>query len=260
MDVSKLTKEERRALINATLARDRKTQGRSYNDHQISGAEMMLALFGLPAESNPRSMVHYPILTFLLIGITSFISFMCFQNEDYFRALAFFPEEPFRAGGLTLLTCFFVHGGLFHLLSNMYCLFVFGDNVEDVIGMMRYALLLTLATLAGSVLSLLGTDPAAANIPHVGASGGIFGVMVFYLLRFPKSRFTYMFFFQFIRVPAIVVLGLYAFLQITGTFQQLAGEGNVDYLAHLGGGAMGFLFWLMTGRNSADGRESDDWV
>src|SRR5690606_14133498 len=134
------------------------------------------------------------------------------------------PAEKTRFGGLNLLTCFFVHGSLMHLLSNMYCLFIFGDNVEDELGKTRYVLLLVLATLAGSLLS--GAVSGNETIPHVGASGGIFGVMIFYLLAFPRARFTYFFFFQFFRVPASTVLIMYVFFQLFGLAQQLQGLGG----------------------------------
>jgi membrane associated rhomboid family serine protease len=126
---------------------------------------------------------------------------------------------------------------------NMYCLFIFGDNTEDVLGRGWYLALLVAATFCGSLLSgLLGSRDM---IPHVGASGGSFGVMIYYLLRFPKARFTYLFLFRFVHVPALTVLVLYSAIQVLGAVGQVSGAGGVDYLAHLGGGLMGLGFWLV---------------
>ena len=102
------------------------------------------------------------------------------------RLLALVPIELFDHAGLGLVSVFFVHGSWWHLLGNMYFLVVFGDNVEDVLGTRRRLLLLLAATIGGSLLQVLG-DPHG-NIPCVGASGGIAGLIAFYALRFPDVR------------------------------------------------------------------------
>ncbi|MCB0416886.1 MAG: rhomboid family intramembrane serine protease [Bdellovibrionaceae bacterium] len=203
-----------------------------------------LALFGLPAEANPRELSRFPWVTVFLILWSSLLSILAFNDLELFEELAFYPGMKTRFMGLNLLTVFFVHGDWIHLLSNMYALFVFGDNVEDELGMVRYVLLVVGATLCGSVLS--GWFGGGESIPHVGASGGIFGVMVFYLLRFPKARFTYFFLFRFYSVPAFLVLLFYLSVQLAGGFEQVSSVGGgVDYLAHLGGAAVGLLFTLL---------------
>lgn len=246
----KLTREEKKALVQALLDSERKIkrEGAWDPDHpqeQIGGTEKLLALLGLPAESSPTSLSRFPLVTVGLIALCSLVSLWALGDTALLETLAFYPGAPTRLGGLTLLTCFLVHGGIAHLAGNMYCLFVFGDNVEDDLGPLPYLLLLGVSTLAASVVS--GLLNPGEMIPHVGASGGIMGVMVFYLLRFPKARFTYFFWFRFYRVPAAFVLIVYVFLDFIGAFEQLAGLSDVDHLAHLGGGLGGLLFWWLGG-------------
>lgn len=255
MSRNKLTRDERRALLSATLKAGER--GRRIDYEAIPFWQKLLALFGIPAESNPYEMERLPVLTGVLIAITFFVSIQCFQNPELFSWLAFYPDHLARLGGLNLLTCFFVHGGWVHLLSNMYVFFIFGDNVEDVLGHFRFGLLLVAATAAGSIAS--ATSGVGADIPHVGASGGISGVMIFYLLAFPRARFTYFVFFWFYRLPAVWVLFFYLFVQLSGAFQQLAGVGEVDYLAHIGGGLAGLVAWLLAGR-PRDAEDPDLWA
>lgn len=251
-DLSMLTAEEKRALIQTA------TSQAGHHDHEISNGQKFLALFGLPAESNPRELSRFPIVTVVLILFTTVSSIMCFFDPNLFEALAFYPATPLRNFGTGFLTCFFVHGGWIHLLGNMYCLFVFGDNVEDTLGPWKYIKLLLFSTFFGSLLSYFASSHEM--IPHVGASGGIFGVMIFYLLRFPHVKFTYLFFFRFIQVPASVVLIFYVVSQVIGSAAQISGQGEVDHLAHVGGGITGLLFWFLTGRNSANKTPTDPWV
>jgi len=154
------------------------------------------------------------------------------------------PSLADRMGGVTLLTSFFLHGGLFHLLSNLYFLIVFGAQVEDYLGRRRYLLLLLSATLAGS-LSHVALDPHS-NIPIVGASGGIAGIVVFYGLQFPRVRLliltVWLLFFP-LRLRAGIFLLLWFLLQVLGAWQQIHGFSNTSFLAHLGGTAVGLLFW-----------------
>ncbi|MCB0405379.1 MAG: rhomboid family intramembrane serine protease [Bdellovibrionales bacterium] len=211
-----------------------------------------LALFGLPAEANPKALSHFPWVTILLIVSSSWVSIAAFTNPTLFEALAFFPGMKTRYMGLNLLTVFFVHGDWLHLLSNMYCLFVFGDNVEDELRPFRYLLLVAGSTAIGSLFSAWAGG--GENIAHIGASGGIFGVMVFYLLRFPKARFTYFFLFRFYSVPAGLVLLFFLFVQLSGGLEQLSRTaGGIDYMAHLGGAAVGFCCALLL-RGAPKGR------
>jgi membrane associated rhomboid family serine protease len=149
-----------------------------------------------------------------------------------------------------LLTSMFLHGGWLHLLSNMWYLWLFGNNVEDTLGPIRFAIFY----LVCGVLAAL--SQVAANtqlfVPIIGASGAIAGVLGAYLILFPHARVQVLFFFfyfvRFAEIPAIIVLGFWFILQFLYGVISLPGAatGGVAYLAHVGGFVAGailiFLF------------------
>jgi membrane associated rhomboid family serine protease len=142
---------------------------------------------------------------------------------------------------LTVLTSMFLHGGFLHLGGNMLYLWIFGDNVEDTLGHARFALLY-LASGVGAALAQTLVNPAA-GVPMVGASGAVSGILGAYLLLFPYASVltlvTFGFFWRFIRLPALVVLGLWIVLQFLSGYLSLgaAGDagGGVAFFAHIGG-------------------------
>jgi membrane associated rhomboid family serine protease len=158
----------------------------------------------------------------------------------------FVPAEALRLGGLTWLTSFFLHGGILHLIGNLYFLLIFGDNVEDHLGRWRYLLLILAATLTGDLVHVLAAPQS--TVPSIGASGGISGVIVFYALQFPKARlaflFRYFLYFRWLQIPAWAALVLWMLLQFFTAALQLSGLSNTAATAHLGGAAAGFLLWL----------------
>jgi membrane associated rhomboid family serine protease len=143
-----------------------------------------------------------------------------------------------------LFTSMFMHGSWMHLIGNMWFLWIFGNNVEDSMGHLRFLLFYLIAGVAAAGAHIF-TDPAS-TIPMVGASGAISGVMGAYLVLYPKARIDTLFFFVFfIRVvplPAWVLLGYWMVLQIGGSFATtVAGGGGVAYGAHVGGFLAGLL-------------------
>ena len=147
-----------------------------------------------------------------------------------------FPDATFPIW-LTLFTSMFLHGGLLHLIGNMWYLWIFGDNVEDAMGRLRFLLFYLLSGIASAFAQVMANPDSA--IPMVGASGAIAGVLGAYLLLYPYGRvLTLMIFFYFIRmveVPAIVLLGFWFFLQLANaSLGQLTG-GGVAWFAHIGG-------------------------
>jgi len=208
--------------------------------------QVALAMLGLPVEEeNPLQ--RYPWMTWLTAFTILAISLMAFADmERAVRTLALVPAEWWRYGGITLFTSFFVHGSLFHLVTNLYFLVVFGDNVEDYLGHGRFVLLLVLATLGGDLLHV-AFEPRA-EVPCIGASGGISGLVAFYALRFPHARFYMAYRLQFFSVPAWALAVLWMLFQVIGIFQQVSGVSSVSALAHLGGAAVGALGWVWWGR------------
>lgn len=149
---------------------------------------------------------------------------------------------------MTLFTAMFLHGSPMHLIGNMLYLWIVGDNVEEVLGSVRYILVYLACGLMGS-LAQIAANPDS-TIPTLGASGAIAGIMGAYVVWFPHNQIRVLL-FRFITVlPAIVVIGGWIALQIwlgAGSFHKLGESGGVAYLAHVGGAVTGifvaFLFY-----------------
>lgn len=145
----------------------------------------------------------------------------------------------------------FMHAGIGHLVGNMLYLWTFGDNVEDFMGKIPF-LIFYLACGIAATLSQLTFDPAS-NIPNVGASGAIAGVLGAYILLFPyaKVRVIFLNFIQL--VPAIIVIGFWFVIQFfssVGMSGDVEGEGGVAYMAHIGGFIAGLIITFFLRKNS----------
>ena len=216
------------------------------------------ALFGMPVEHEVNPVRCWPWVTWGLAAVMAMTFLFTFRNvPEVAEELGLIPAAPWRLGGLTLLTSFFLHVGLFHLIGNAYFLLVFGDNVEDHLGLWRYGLLVLLAAFVGDLLHI-AADPRDTT-PCIGASGGISGVIVFYALKFPRARLGFMFrwwlLFRWFYVPAWFALIGWLALQALLTYSQLAGISNVSALAHLGGAAVGLAAWALWREGPAEGQE-----
>ena len=158
---------------------------------------------------------------------------------------------------LTVLSSMFMHGGLLHIAGNMLFLWIFGNNVEDSMGRAKFVGFYLLGGLAATAAHTLG-DPNSTQ-PTLGASGAVAAVLGAYALLYPRARVvTLVFIIIFITVielPAWLVLFGWAILQVLSASSQVAGEGGVAYLAHIGG----FLFGLAAIKLFAT-RQRDDYV
>jgi membrane associated rhomboid family serine protease len=207
----------------------------------------------------------FPLITVGLIG-TSVLAFLyqlslSFGPGDAVRAADAFVLEfgliPCRLTGLcvasvelanpylTVVSSMFLHGGLFHIAGNMLYLWIFGNNVEDSMGRGRFLVFYLVCGVAAAAAQTL-SDPGS-RVPMIGASGAVSGVLGAYLLLYPHARIltlvTFGFFVQFIRVPALLVIGFWALVQflnglITFTVPQ---RGGVAWFAHVGGFVAGLL-------------------
>lgn len=153
---------------------------------------------------------------------------------------------PLGSPYLTLLTSMFMHGGLLHIASNMLFLFIFGDNVEDNMGSIKYLLFYLACGLAASFAQIVLGGPDSI-IPNVGASGAIAGVLGAYLVLFRQARIRVLiplgFFSSISTVPALVMIGIWIGIQLLSVFvleEQTTG-GGVAYWAHIGGFVAGLL-------------------
>jgi membrane associated rhomboid family serine protease len=137
----------------------------------------------------------------------------------------------------TPLTSMFMHGGWFHVGGNMLYLGIFGNNVEDTLGHLRY-LLFYLASGVAAALAQVVVNPTS-DVPMVGASGAVSGVLGAYLLLFPHAHVTTLiilgFFFRVVRVPALIVLGFWIVIQVLNGLGSFGARGGVAFFAHIGG-------------------------
>lgn len=152
---------------------------------------------------------------------------------------------------LPLFTSMFLHGGWMHLIGNMLYLWIFGDNIEDIMGRGRYVVFYLLCGIAASVTHIFIAPTSA--IPTVGASGAISGVLGAYLLLFPRAKVVTLIpifmFVQVARLPAIFILGFWFVMQFFNGLASLgfesAGMGGVAWWAHIGGFVAGMLLiWV----------------
>jgi membrane associated rhomboid family serine protease len=213
-------------------------------------------------DENPSR--RFPIMTALLIAANVLV-FLYQQNLPAQGAYIYgaIPARLTGAAGLrgpalepawlTLFTAMFLHGSWLHLIGNMLYLWIFGDNVEDLLGSFRFLVFYLLCGLAAAGLQIFMTvNPAARQVPMLGASGAIAGVLGAYALKFPRARIrTLVFFFIFIQVvvlPASLVLGFWFVLQLLNAASTpLQATGGVAFFAHIGGFVSGMVLVLCFG-------------
>ena len=154
---------------------------------------------------------------------------------------------------LTLLTSMFMHGGIAHLFGNMLFLWVFGDNIENLLGRGRYLIFYLVCGIIASLAHVfMNTTGANALVASLGASGAISGVLGGYLLSFPRRNVRVIAFYNVLTVPAIVAVGIWFVMQVIGGFgTSTDGEGGVAYAAHIGGFIAGLVLVKLfaVGRN-----------
>ena len=153
---------------------------------------------------------------------------------------------PRKSLWLSILKSMFLHGSILHIAGNMLFLWVFGNNVEDRLGKIRYILFYLLAGLAATYAqSYVFPDSAT---PLVGASGAIAGVLGAYMLMFPRARIVTLvifFFITWVELPAMLVIGLWFLLQLVSSVGSVSGDTGVAYMAHVGGFLAGMLLLLV---------------
>jgi len=185
-----------------------------------------------------------PAVTTLLIAANAVVFLLLVAAPGLLTSFALWPVgagfQPWQ-----LLTYAFLHGGLFHIAFNMFALYMFGSAIERVFGARRYLAYYLVCVLSAAIAQLLTAAITGAVYPTVGASGGVFGLLLAYAIYFPHSRI--MLIFPPIPMPARVFVVVYAalelFLGVTGT------EEGVAHFAHLGGLVGGFImlrYWRST--------------
>ncbi len=207
-----------------------------------------------------------PFLTVILIAVNVVVFIYEFiqpdQGQRVVMQFGFIPIELTKGAELTpyahfptigtMFTSMFMHGGWMHLIGNMLYLWIFGDNCEDLLGPFWFIVFYLLSGI-GAVLLFVVFSPNA-DVPLVGASGAISGVLGLYALKFPRARIltalTLGFFIRMIWVPAMVVLGIWFLMQLLFALTSSASEasGGVAYMAHVGGFLVGLLAAIIVRR------------
>jgi len=200
---------------------------------------------------------NFPVVNLLIIVINVFVFlWQLTQGPHLQKALFLYGIVPIRYSDpglseqfsrfqqwLPFLTSMFLHGGFLHILGNMWFLYIFGDNVEDRIGHVRYLLFYILCGVAAGMIHLLTNW--GSKIPTIGASGAISGVMGAYLLLYPRSRILTLIpifiFFQFLEIPAFIFLGFWLLIQLFSAGLTSGNVGGVAFWAHVGGFIAGLL-------------------
>ena len=207
----------------------------------------------------------FPLLNYGLIALNVLFFFVEMSGgEAFVMQWAFVPRRflanPF-ADAPTLFSSMFMHAGWMHLGGNMLYLWIFGDNVEDRFGHVRYLVFYLLCGLAATAAQLFFS--VGSSVPNLGASGAIAGVLGAYVLMFPQGRVRVLTYSRIAEVPALVVIGLWFALQLFSSVGTLASAersgGGVAYMAHVGGFVAGLALALVfRGGRGASVRASDE--
>ena len=211
-------------------------------------------MFPIGDDNNTRRGV--PLVTYALIVLNVlFFLVELSGGEPFILQWAFVPSR-FLANPvgdlLTLFTSMFMHGGWVHLGGNMLYLWIFGDNVEDRLGHGKYLVFYLLCGLAATLAQLAFS--MGSNIPNLGASGAIAGVLGAYLVMFPQGRVRVLQGQRVIPMPALIVIGFWFVLQLfsgIGSIANTADTGGVAYMAHIGGFIAGFVLTYLLRGNTA---------
>ena len=222
-----------------------------------------------PIGDDNSDLLRFPYVTYLLIA-ANIVVYILFQgagyNDAFTYAFSVVPREittgvdlaapliirdsfgnraviplqptPIPVWG-TILTSMFMHGGLMHIFGNMLYLWIFGDNLEDRLGHVRFAVFYLVCGVFAALAQIF-TDQNSI-IPMLGASGAISGVLGGYILLFPRRSITAIIFFTVIQIPAFIALGIWIGLQLFSGYFSSAETGGVAYMAHIGCFVAGFL-------------------
>lgn len=205
------------------------------------------------ADESPRR--YTPYINYLIIIANIVVYF--YQPSDlqgkrvFFNSFGLVPSSisHMPAEYVTYISIFssmFIHADLFHLLGNMLYLWIFGDNIEYVLGHLRYLLFYVVVGIGAALMQVFFFPES--KIPMIGASGAISGVLGAYLLKFPRNRVSILLFFfifiKVIKVPAVMAISLWIFFQLYNAyFSDVAvlEKGGVAWFAHIGGFISGFI-------------------
>jgi membrane associated rhomboid family serine protease len=205
----------------------------------------------IPLKDNiPTRTLPIIAVSFIFVNILIFLwqkfTLQSASSEQVYRYYGFVPHEfilsltsqwtlvPYNI--MTIFTSMFLHGGYLHLAGNMLFLWIFGNNIEDALGHMRFIPFYILSGLAAAIFQL-SYDPSS-DIPMIGASGATSGILGAYLVLYPFARIKTLVFFFIVELPAVLLLTIWFFMQVLYSTSM----NGVAWYAHIGG----FIFGLLT--------------
>jgi len=207
-------------------------------------------------DTNIRLRKPYITYSIIIINTVIFIYQLTIPQQfiiDWFYSFGLVPSQLFSYNFLlkihTIFTSLFIHGGFAHIAGNLLYLWIFGDNIEGTLGHSKFIIFyLSCGIFASLVQSIINP---VSDVPIIGASGAISGILGAYLIKYPRARVKVLifliFFIEIISIPAVYVLGFWFFIQLTNglgslSFQQ---EGGVAWFAHISGFLMGIFLLLL---------------
>lgn len=229
---------------------------------KVGKKKVGIAVIPIHDENRDRPLTPFVNYTLILINIVVFVYQLSLPGtaalNDFIQKYATTPTDITQGQNLiTLVTSQFMHASFLHIGGNMLYLWIFGDNIEGRLGHIGYLVFYLLSGVIASLAHVV-VNPTS-NVPSLGASGAVAGVLGAYLVMFPHARVnTFIFlgiFFFLTRLSALLVIGFWAVLQffsgfteITNRTAQTAGEGGVAYFAHIGGFVAGLLVGIIFSR------------
>ena len=211
-------------------------------------------------DDNPTS--GKPTVTYFIIGICILVFFMQLGSQTYRTGQLFYsyglipsvlmghdqlPMDLYVVPAyLTIFSSMFMHGGFMHLIGNMLYMWIFADNIEDNLGSRNFIIFYLLSGIGAAMAQVL--MDTHSQIPMIGASGAIGGVLGAYLINHPNAKVLVLipfgFFSQLIKIKALYVLGFWFVLQFINSSMMSSQEGGVAYAAHIGGFVSGMILIL----------------
>lgn len=232
----------------------------------------IITYIGLPAEISDHGYARTGWISIIIMMVCALLYIQ--HSTAQVMAFGFIPAEPFKNWGINIYSSVLVHGGLLHLLFNLYFFNMFSDDVEENLGPKKYLIFLLLAPLIAAIFMAGFENGKGATTPHVGLSGLVMACLVYYALQFPKSRLAYLFpaihtlyikgggvsflrALRWVRVPVWAVAAFYILKDFA--MYKLNGDMSVgvSYTGHLGGALAGLILWATLSHKPDPKRDYD---
>ncbi|MBI2688725.1 MAG: rhomboid family intramembrane serine protease [Acidobacteria bacterium] len=202
-------------------------------------------------DTQPSYTFPFVTIAIIVLNVGAFLYEFMLDPYELNHFIATYGLIPVRFQPMDMLTSIFLHGGFMHLIGNMWFLWIYGDNIEDILGHTQYLIFYLLCGIAASVVHLMfNTD---SRVPTIGASGAIAGVMGAYVVKFPHSRITTLVpvfvFLTTMEIPAYFILLYWFVLQFFSGVGSMGhshlSQGGVAWFAHVGGFLSGIVLILV---------------